>query len=136
MQMILRRLGYYSDGIFSELTIADSLLPFCSTLEHSYRTNDGTFAPKLPKGTYKCARGQHNLHSGPIETFEITGVPGHSGILFHVGNVNNDSEGCVLMGSAVGELPTGQRNIVNSRVTFTQFMGFLAGIDEFDLNVV
>jgi hypothetical protein len=68
-------------------------------------------------------------------TFEIKGVPNFNGIpvtgvLFHWGNYDKDSEGCVLMGSS--ETPT---MITNSRQTWADFMKDLDGIDSFTLTV-
>ncbi len=75
----------------------------------------------------------HRLHgmTEDFETFEIRGVPGHTGILFHWGNYNQDSDGCVLLGSARnGDM------IVNSREEFANFMELQKGINNFELVVV
>lgn len=113
-------------GIFGSLQ-DDSGNVICVTLEHSYDC-----VPKVPNGTYKCIRSIHALHDGvKFETFEITGVAGHSGILFHIGNYNGDSSGCVLLGKTVnGDA------ITNSKVTFNKFMTMLVEVDEFTLTVV
>jgi hypothetical protein len=68
-------------------------------------------------------------------TFEIMGVPNFNGVpvtgvLFHWGNYDKDSEGCVLMGSS--ETPT---MIGNSRTTWAAFMDSLNGVDSFQLEV-
>ena len=106
---------------------------FCVTLEHSYDSQ-----PKLQPGTYTCVRGTHKLHNGvPFETFEITGVAGHAGILFHAGSYNRDSEGCVLVGHQIVNDPnTGDEMIVGSRVEFKAFMDRLEGVDSWQLEVV
>ena len=108
------------------------------TLEHAYAAPDGAWRPKIPPGVYRCVRGSHRLHSGPaFDTFEVTGVAGHRGILFHVGNFNSDSEGCVLCGQKEAVDPnTGQTMITGSRVAFAAFMQRLEGEDEFTLTVV
>lgn len=111
-------------GIFGELHAEDGSF-IGVTLEHSYNLK-----PKLPPGLYKCVRGVHRLHSASIETFEITGVPGHTGILFHCGNSQNDSAGCVLLGDRIGTMC-----ILDSRPTFNRFMDLQAGINEFNLTV-
>lgn len=127
--MKLTRLEYNENGIFSELI--DSAGNKYITLEHAYKQSDGTYLPKITKGVHKCVRGQHQLHSGPpFSTFEITGVPGHSNLLFHVGNYNNDSDGCVLVG-----LQRMQDMIAASKLGFKRFMDSLDGINEFTLTV-
>ena len=122
------------DGVFSTLYQNDE--KFAVTLEHTFEQADGAYAPKLPRGvTYKCVRGMHQLEHGPrFETFEVTGVPGHSGILLHRGNFNKDSNGCVLLGSAVHR-ENGQWWVDESQVTFARFMAAVADVDEFDLTL-
>ena len=127
--MRLKRVDSNEHGIFSILM--DNHNNVFATLEHAYAQSDNTYKPKIPNGTFKCIRGQHQLHSGPpFSTFEITGVVGHSNLLFHKGNTDKDSEGCVLVGS--------QRianTVVASRVAFELFMDCLDGINEFTLTV-
>lgn len=130
MNLILTRKDYLESGIFGTLkNEAGELLAV--TLEHSYPGTPGLpWLPKLPYGTYVCKRGQHQLHSGPIETFEITGVPGHSGILFHCGNREDASEGCVLLG-----LMREGDAILSSREAFRGFLAAQAGLDSFTVTV-
>jgi hypothetical protein len=71
----------------------------------------------------------------PFTTFEITGVPGHSNILFHIGNYNKDSEGCVLLGRGITEAQSGDQMITMSNTTFKYFMDNQAGVDTFILTV-
>lgn len=128
--MKLTRTDYTPDGIFGTLTAQSG--ESWATLEHGYLQESEVplYMPKLPNGTYTCKRGQHMLHSGPIETFEIENVPGHTGILLHPGNTENASEGCVLLGMhRVGDA------ITESRVAFGQLMNILSGLDEFNLTV-
>lgn len=130
MTYILKRREYRADGIFSELNDPTGKV-ISQTLEHSYDDK-----PKLYPGTFNCVRGKHQLHgmTAPFETFEITGVDGHVGILFHVGNWNDDSDGCVLMGEGIAASGKGQM-VTGSRVNFTAFMNSLAGVNEFTLIV-
>lgn len=129
MDLKLKRLDCAEDGIFSELCDMEGKVLF-RTCEHSY--ND---KPKVYTGTFKCVRGVHQLHTGPkFETFEITGVSGHSNILFHVGNWQHDSEGCVLVGEAICESRQG-RMVTNSRHAFEEFMKLQDGVNEFTLTV-
>jgi hypothetical protein len=126
MKLTLKRTEYSPSGIFSELK--DELGTIIAhTLEHSYNSK-----PKVPSGTFTCVRGDHKLHgmTDTFSTFEIP-VAGHTDILFHWGNYNKDSEGCVL----VGELQSGSM-ITNSRATFAKLMNLLQGLDTFELEVI
>lgn len=127
MKATLKRISGTEYGIFSTLTIAGKTF---YTLEHAY-PKEKSFSPKIEGlGEYQCKRGPHTLHSGPIETFEVLGVQGHSGILFHVGNFNKDSEGCILVG-----LSKSDKQINESTKAFAEFMELLKGVNEFTLEV-
>lgn len=146
--LALTRFSKSDDGIFSHLFDADkNLIAF--TLEHAYDRE-----PKIPNGTYKCVRATHHLpwHQDEIdprfealgaklvtiedklyiefETFEVTGVEGHEGLLLHWGCYNRDSNGCALLGDGVQEVM-----LTNSRATFAKFMTEMSGVNEFDLVV-
>lgn len=134
MDLRLKRTSFEECGIFGVLSSQDGSCIVATTLEHAYAGSQEpvSFIPKVPPGVYKCVRGQHQLAhmTEPFETFEITDVPGHNHILFHVGNTNNDSEGCVLLGCA-----RVSNSVVSSRTAFVNFMQLQHGIDEFSLVV-
>lgn len=136
MDMILTRKLNLSDGIFGELKSADGFF-LCATLEHAY-PDGANFCAKLPSGTYVCQRGLHRLSgmANSFETFEITNVIGHTNILIHVGNYNNDSSGCVLVGEKIVGMPNGMNMITNSKEVFGDFMDFQDGFDIFSLSVI
>ena len=127
---ILQRTGYLLDGITGRLLDSDGD-QIAVSLERSYAG-----VPKLKSGTYTCVRGPHRLHGmvSDFETFEVLGVEGHKGILFHWGNWNKDSEGCILLGRVAMSSPKGQM-ITSSRDTFARFMLDLDNIDTFTLIV-
>lgn len=131
MNLILTRNKYVLYGIFGILTDLSGN-QISVTLEHAYAAGDGTFIPKLPPGEYTCVRGQHRLEgmNNPFETFEITEVPGHTNILFHRGNYNLDSSGCVLVGSNIGV-----GCILESALAFDHFLSVQSGCDSFQLVV-
>lgn len=130
--MILRRLKQIVGGQVSHLFDAEGD-QVAVTLEPLFYG-----APKLPPGIYRCVRGIHRLHNKeakPFETFEITGVPGHTGILFHVGNFIHDSDGCVLLGRVVSSTETEPVMVTDSVKTFTRFMLDQEGVESFPLTV-
>lgn len=136
MDLILTRKEFRTDGIFSELTQLDGT-PVARTLEHAYISPQGHPYAKIPNGTFKCIRGQHRLHNmtHDFTTFEITGVRGHKNLLFHQGNYNRDSEGCILLGTAISSTLGHDQMIVHSKIAFSLFMSLQDGVDEFMLTV-
>ena len=137
MDMILTRMQYRVDGIFGELCDLNNV-QIAVTLEHAYAwDNLGGFYPKVLPGKYICVRGIHQLEgmSTPFETFEITGVMGHINILFHSGNFNDDSAGCVLLGSTVSPSTRGQM-ITNSKSKFNEFMRVQTNQDSFEVTIL
>jgi len=129
----LTRLHKRSDGIFSNLNVEGLTL---AALEHAYQQDDGSYDAKIPPGTYLCVRGMHRLSEPAMfETFEITGVPGHTGLLFHCGNFDQDSEGCVLLGDIM-DISSKPGRLFNSRNAFSDFMDKLVNLDSFQLSVV
>jgi len=134
----MMRTDFLSTGIFGMIDSLDQRL-LLYTLEHAYpvsqtgTSTDTSYLPKIPPGTYTCIRGQHRLPGmdHTFETFEITGVEGHTNLLFHPGNFNKDSEGCILLGLAREE----GKDILHSKDAFQLFMELQKGCDSFALTV-
>lgn len=135
MDLALVRCDFRPDGIFSELRDISGEMLFV-TLEHAFGDGLGGFAPKIPDGQYTCVRGMHRLlgMTQDFETFEVTNVPDHTGILFHIGNFNRDSDGCILMGMNLAQI-SGQQAIASSKAAFNEFMDMQAGVANFSLTV-
>lgn len=134
--LVLERTDFKWTGIFGRLKTEEGE-EIAKTLEHSYPSKnplylEPEFLPKVPSGTFNCVRGIHELaFMKPFETFEVTNVPGRRGILFHVGNENKDSSGCILVGEQIEN-----ERLLRSVKTFVKFMDRLKGIDEFSLLVI
>lgn len=92
--LILRRVSVVPQGAFGVLIDAKTGEPFAVSLERTYDSPGGPWT-KIPPGTWRCVPRWFN--KGGYQTFEIL-IPGHSLILFHKGNVEAHSEGCVLVG--------------------------------------
>ena len=100
----------------------------CYTMERPWLDN----APDvscIPTGTYPVIR--HNSPSHP-QTWEITNVPNRAGILIHNGNVDFQSEGCILVGDSIGEL-NGEVAVLNSVATLAMLNTVLP--DTFTLTI-
>jgi hypothetical protein len=103
---------------------------FCVTLEPEDRDNaEGVSC--IPEGEY-IARRVNSPRYG--DTFEVTGVPGRTHILFHAGNVEDDTRGCVLLGRNFGALGE-QRAVLSSGNTFKSFMLAMLNNDSFRVRI-
>lgn len=139
MNLKLTRVNYLSTGIFSLLEPYEEHFTFW-VAEHAYAVSPPVsyheyYLPKLPLGIYKCVRGIHRLKNMDKDfvTFEVTGVPDHTGILFHVGNnPQTESIGCLLLGLEKDR----DKLVLHSRTAFKKFMEKQKDCNEFMLEVV
>lgn len=133
MNLILKRYKTGYLGVLSDL-LDENDVKVATCLEHAYLQSNGLdYAAKIRPGTYDCVRGMHRLYSmrHEFETFEITHVPGHYDLLFHWGNYNRDSDGCVLLGESEENWA-----VTKSRTTFDKFMTLQSGVNIFTLKVL
>jgi hypothetical protein len=87
---------------------------------------------RIPAGEYECVRTYY--HKGRHDTYEITGVPGRTRILFHKGNTMHDVNGCVLLGLEFGMLGRDMA-VLHSGDAFEAFMEARRGILSFPLRI-
>jgi len=115
-------------GTFGVLKINKKV--FCVTLEPSDKLN-APFVSSIPAQQYRCLRIKSPKYG---ETFEVTKVPGRDSVLFHGGNTVGDTQGCILLAQHFGKLNY-NRAILNSGITFQNFMRALKGHDEVHLTI-
>lgn len=132
MYMKLTRASDIDEGIFGSLISKDDSINL-HTLEHSFEG-----IPKVAPGMYNVVR--HPPNRLPYETFMLENVPDFegqpvTGILFHIGNFNNDSDGCILLGTDV-DIIHGRKAVLHSRDAFGKFMMALQDMESFTLEVV
>jgi hypothetical protein len=121
----------------------DKKLPGIWTLEEPWRNNERNVSC-IPEGAYRTERVVDRIlsvkkYDEPYvipSTFEVTGVSGRSGILFHPGNTVLDTRGCILLGLDIAKLGLrGYDAVTDSRVAFNRFLHWLKGVDEFTLTI-
>ena len=116
-------------GVFGVLTLNDETV--CVTLERPWADNKPNISC-VPEDIYLCERVDSPRYG---DTFKVMDVPGRTNILFHKGNVVDDSLGCVLLGSEYGALKD-QRAVLNSSKAFFTFMKRLEGLNHFPLQII
>lgn len=125
----LIRVAYTPDGTFGVLN--DDGVPFCLTLEREWNNNERGESC-IPTGTYVCRRVQSPRFG---DTFEVCDVPGRSHILFHKGNIEDDSHGCVITGEEYGKYKD-KIAVLSSGKAYREFKQRTDGINEFELKIM
>lgn len=128
-QFKLIRVVYIPDGTFGVLFDYDNS-PICLTLEREWRNNEKNISC-IPRGKYVCKRVESPKFG---DTFEVLDVPGRSHILFHKGNIEDDSHGCVVTGLKPGRYK-GKVAVKFSKKAFGNFMNLLNPDDWFELEI-
>lgn len=127
--LILRRNCINGDGTFGVLI--DGEHPFALTLEDEWKDNRKGES-SIPVGTYTCKKRKYYRRG--YMTFEVMDVPNRTNILIHVGNTEDDTKGCILVGEEFGRLK-GKDSILSSGRGFKEFMDRFGEEDKFTLKI-
>lgn len=127
----ISRVYHRPDGMFGVLAI--DYLPICVTLERPWKDNARSISC-IPAGAYLAKRV---LSPKFGNTFEITDVAGRSHILFHKGNIIDDTHGCVILGEYFNAwMNSDTCSVASSGDAFKEFMYRLKDVDSFTVNIV
>jgi hypothetical protein len=104
------------------------------TCEEEWRDNAPSISC-IPSSEYEMVRVVSPRFG---ETYEIVGVPGRDAILFHAGNTEEDTRGCVLTGMALGVVRVAldeergvaakKLAVLRSKAAHEQFMKLMGGV--------
>lgn len=124
--VILQRICENDNGTFGVMTFKD--IPLCVTVEDKWRDNQNNISC-IPTGVYECVK-----HNGKRyrDVWVLKDVPNRTAILIHHGNVEDDTEGCILVGSMFGNLG-GKHAVLRSKEALEKLRSILP--DEFILEV-
>jgi len=125
---IIRVEDNYQYGVFGVMLIGNET--FCMTLEPPEFENKKNFSC-IPAGQYECVRIVSPKFG---TTYEILNVPDRDDVLFHSGNRVEDTTGCVCLAEKLGKLK-GDRAILNSGKTFTNFLNKMQSYPKFNLTI-
>jgi len=132
--LIIRRLVTGGQGTFGAIVFEN--IPFALTLEREWLDNlpsvGDTPGSCIPAGEYICNRVNSPRFGN---TFEVTNVENRTHILFHKGNLDDNSRGCILIGEEFGQLGSSS-GIKSSKAGYNEFMAILSNDDEFRLIIV
>lgn len=100
----------------------------CYTLEDLVREIPGTPVPSwkvhgktaIPRGSYQVWRTYSNKFKRVMPL--VSQVPGFTGVRFHWGNTDEDTDGCILVGEGI---KIGEEAITESCKAFVQLDGMI-----------
>lgn len=129
MKLRLVRISEYNGATMGVLCVND--MPEFVTLEDAWRDNERMISC-IPVGRYKV-----KLHRSPKfgVTYQVMNVPERDQILFHAGNTQKDTHGCILLGMQFGKMGN-ESAILASRSAFNRFMDLMAGTPEAELIII
>ena len=128
MLLTLKRVAENEDGTFGVLI--HNNIPFCLTLEPEWQNNKQNISCIPPKH-YTCQKVNSPKFGS---TFEIKRVPNRTHVLFHKGNVETDTLGCVILGEQFESL-NGKCAILRSGKAFDEFINLTKGLITFNLQI-
>ena len=142
--MILVRIGFPPLSTLGVVKAVADDIPRFVTLEREFDNGSNRKSVTLPNGVVKpgaCIPAGLYLCKRVIsprfgDTFEVWGVPGRSKILWHWGNIADDSHGCILVGNEF-EPSRGQTDaILSSKDAFEEFMRLQRDVMSFQLSII
>lgn len=97
------------------------------TLENEWKQNEKNISC-IPNGCYSLHKTENRRTFGgmliPL-TYEVEEVPGRSGILFHIGNYESDTSGCILLGRYWLTVRDHKPMICQSKDAFNHFVSLI-----------
>ena len=117
-------------GTFGVLKWRHHDQPLCLSLEDPWLDN-APFRSCIPAGEY-VVEPFDSPTFGP--TVQVQNVQGRTYILFHRGNTDEDTEGCILVGSRWGSLRS-SRGVLGSSVAWDRFWPTVRDLERFRLSV-
>ena len=108
----------------------------CFGLEDEYRKHKVSGETRIPAGEYKVRLRQHGgfhdrykhrfaaIHDGMLE---IMDVPGFTDILIHCGNTDEDTSGCLLVGTGAVAV-TNDMIITSSAAAYRKLYGTVVAV--------
>ena len=127
MKLTLKRFSTGPDSTLGLLFIDDAFV--CFTCEDEHRDIKVAGETRIPAGTYairvRTWGGFHQryerrfaFHRGMLE---ICDVPGFTDILIHIGNTDDDTAGCILVGLGARADDRGGGRVMTSALAYETF---------------
>ena len=143
MRIKLHRL-FENQGTFGSLRVpivhgGDDYKALLCTCENPWKNNK-PFISCIPPGVYPIERFESPKFK--YWSYKILNVKGRCGNIFHIGNTEEDTDGCVLLGMRFDKIRTKKTNdkiknaIIYSNRAFKEFMAYMDGIEKAELEII
>ena len=114
---------FYTPGIL----VPEDKVPICVTLERLWKNNERGVSCIYGDREYALKRTIYHRHG--YDTYEVI-CPPRERVLFHTGNINDDTHGCVILGEQFDPVlnkKTGiiEPGVLSSGPAFKQFMKYM-----------
>lgn len=121
---------------FGRLTVGDAVF---YTLEPPWKGNQQRISC-IPEGVYTLRMRDSKIVSDTTggeftRGWEVTGVLNRTFIMFHVGNWERNTDGCILVGSEFSWHAVHGPMVASSLVAFRRFMAVMAARDVWVMNI-
>lgn len=131
MKFILQRFADNRESTIGLLFKTEVLIPFqCYTLEDEFRESKVTKETRIPAGIYNLVLQMNETpmtlrYRAKYPWFKhhimLENVPGFIGIYIHIGNTDDDTDGCILLGDAADNNTIAPGTIHSSTNAFKRF---------------
>lgn len=128
IRMKQTRIAHTKQGTFGVLQSGPLTIYTC---EDPWLNNESNISC-IPLGTYNVVRHPTERHP---EGWLVLDVPDRFAIMFHVGNTIEDTQGCILPGTALATL-NNRWAVRGSATAMQQLNDFMGGINAFTLDIV
>jgi len=127
MVILVDRFISDNDSTISKVMVDGNFV--CFGLEDEYREEKVSKETRIPAGTYRVTLrtegSHHSRYSNKFPDFHkgmlhVRDVPNFKWILIHIGNTDEDTDGCLLVGSQAITDP-GEMKIISSTVAYKRF---------------
>ena len=135
MKVNLHRINSNEHSTIGVLSINGKFV--CFTLEDQQQDKKVMHETRIPAGTYeitlRTVGGFHDrysrlfpdIHKGSLW---VRNVPGFEYILIHIGNTDNDSSGCILVGDTVTQNVSNRGSIADSTKAYKRLYPQIANV--------
>ena len=121
----IKRTQHLKTATLGTLSIDDVTTDPIYTLENPLRATDKD--NRIPAGEYLCKPFSGTKYK---DVYEVTNVKGRTAILIHAGNYEEDTLGCILIGSR--QVTSPKPAVLDSKMCFQRFRS-LIGKENFKL---